>query len=398
MSQDKTSMPNREKFKAFCHGERLGEVPLYSWFHRYWTDTPEEWIKKGAPKEIGTGKGFREYFQLDHLHGLEEIVSEINRADLKNDATVQGPGRYHPTPPIVPVFPLKTLREDERHRVETTYSGAIVEVSKEFPWRMPKYLEYPVKDWATWKEYKKRLDPYTPERWPKDWWSFVEKRNKEDVPTMLLMAGFFGVLREWTGVERLLYMFYDEPKLVEDMMDQVLYLILGVARRVVKDMRIEAIRFWEDMAYRSGPLISPDMVRKFMAPRYKQVTDFMRSHGVDIIHIDSDGNIHELIPIWLECGINFPWPFEIAAGNDPVAMRKKYGKNLIIGGGIDKKALIAGKEATKQEVMSKVPYLVKTGGYFPGLDHVIPPDVPFENFKYFINLLREINGMPKLPE
>ena len=395
---NQTSMPNREKFKAFCHGERLGEVPLYSWFHRCWAETPSTWVKNGAPKAIGTGKGFREYFQLDHLHGLEEVVSEVNRADLKKDTTAQGPGLWHPTPPIVPVFPLRVIREEERHRIETAYSGAIVEVSKEFPWRMPKYLEYPVRDWATWKEYRKRLDPFTAERWPKDWWSFVEKRNNEDAPTMLLMAGFFGVLREWTGLENLLFMFYDEPKLVEDMMDQVLYLILGVARRVVHDLRIDAVRFWEDMAYKTGPLISPDMVRKFMAPRYKQVTDFLRSNGIDIIHIDSDGNVNELIPVWLECGINFPWPLEIAAGNDPVALRKKYGKELILAGGIDKRALIESKEATKKEVMSKVPYLVKTGGYFPGCDHVIPPDVPFENFKYFINLLREISGMDKLPD
>jgi hypothetical protein len=59
----------------------------------------------------------------------------------------------------VPVYEIKILEEDERHRVETTYGGVTVEVSKEHPWRMPKYLDWPVKDWATWKEYKKRLDP-----------------------------------------------------------------------------------------------------------------------------------------------------------------------------------------------------------------------------------------------
>jgi hypothetical protein len=393
---DATSTPNRERFKSFCHGERLGEVPMHSWFHRCWYETPYEWVKQGAPPEITTGGGFREYFQLDPLHGLEEIVSEINRADLKSDPTVQGPGRWHVTPPIVPVYPLRVVREDARHRVETAYSGATVEVSKLHPWRMPKFVDYPVKDRATWNEYRKRLDPYTPERWPKDWNGFVDQKNGEDTPNMLLMAGFFGVLREWCGLENLLYLFYDDPALVEDMMDQVLYLVLGVARRVVHDMKIESVRLWEDMAYRAGPLISPEMVRKYMVPRYRQVTDFLRSHGVDIIHIDSDGNVHELIPVWLECGVNFPWPLEVAAGNDPVALRKKYGKELILAGGIDKRALIESKEATRKEVMAKVPYLVNSGGYFPGCDHVVPPDVPFEHYKYFINLLREIGGLEKL--
>jgi len=391
-------MPNRERFLAISHGKRPGDVPLYDWFQRSWPETTAEWVKQGAPPEIRTGEGFNRYFQLDHIHSLQEIVAELSRADLKEDPSVQSPGQWHPTPPIVPVFPIKVVREDERHRVETTYGGAVVEVSKEHPWRMPKYVEYPVKDWDTWKEYKKRLDPDTPARWPTDWDSFVAKRNGEDTPTLLLMVGFFGVLREWMGLERLLYTFYDDPALVEDMMDQVLYLDMGIARRVVKDLKIEFVRFWEDMAYKTGPLISPDMFRRFMAPRYRQIIDFLRRHGVDVIQVDTDGNLNELIPIWLECGLNFFWPLECAAGMDAVDLKKKYGNEIILSGNIDKRVFARGKEAIRKEVMSKVPFLVEKGGYFPALDHLIPPDISLENYRYFMNLLREISGLEKLPE
>ena len=392
-------MPNREKFRQFCRGERPGDVPLYDWFHKYWSETPAKWVENGAPEEILTADGFNRYFQLEHIHSLQEIVAGVNRADLKADPTQQGPGHYLIAPPVVPVFEIKVLREDDRHRVETTFGGQTVEVSKEHPLRMPKYLDHPVKDRASWNEYRKRLDPYTPARWPKDWNAFVEKTNSEDNPVLLLMAGFFGILREWSGLERLLYWFYDDPALVEDMMDQVLYLEMGVARRALKDLRIDFVRFWEDMAYKSGPLISPDMFKKFMLPRYKEITDFLHSNGIDVIHVDSDGNIDKLIPIWLkECGVNFPWPLEVAAGMDGVALRKKYGKDIILGGHIDKRAFIAGKEALRKEVMAKVPYLCETGGFFPGIDHAIPPDVTFENYRYFVNLLREIAGLDKLPE
>jgi len=397
---DKTTkpMPNRERFRALCLGERPGEVPIYDWFNKYWSETPAEWVKKGAPKELLTASGFNAYFQLDNIRSTQEIVCGVNRADLKEDPTQQGPGHYLITPPVVPPFERKTIREDERHRWEITFGGQTVEVSKEHPLRMPMYVDHPVKDRASWNEYKKRLDPDTPARWPKDWEGYVRRLNGQDVPTLVLFSGFFGVLREWCGLERLLYWFYDDPALVEEMMDQVLYLDMGVAKRALKDLRVDFIRFWEDMAYKSGPLISPQMVRKFMAPRYKQMADFFHSQGVDILHVDSDGNVDELIPIWLELGINFPWPLEVAAGMDGVALRKKYGKSLILGGHIDKRAFLKGKEALKAEVMAKVPYLCQTGGFFPGLDHAVPPDVPFENFKYFINLLREIGGRDKLPE
>lgn len=395
MTEAKGSMPNRERFLAICRGERPGDVGIYDWFHRYWIDTPKEWVKQGAPKEILKPEGFRAYFQIDHIHNLQEIVSEHNRIDIPEAEAGES---FVVTPPIMPVFEKKVLREDERHRVETTYGGAIVEISKTHNTGMPKYLERPVKDRATWEEYRKRLDPYTPERWPKDWWGFVEKTNNEDYPTLLMIEGFFGILREWMGLEQLLYTFFDDPKLVEDMMDQMQYFMMGILWRTTKDLRIDFIRFWEDMAYKTGPLISPAMVKKYMVPRYKSVVEFLHKKGIDIIHLDSDGNIDELIPLWMDCGINFFWPMEVAAGMDAIKWRKKYGKNIILSGNIDKRALLKGKDAIREEVMSKVPYLLKTGGYFPCLDHGIPPDVPLENYKYFINLLREIGGKDKLPE
>ena len=82
---------------------------------------------------------------------------------------------------------------------------------------------------------------------------------------------------------------------------------------------------------------------------------------------------------------------------DAVALRKKYGKDLILSGNIDKRVFAKGKDAIREEVMSKVPFLLETGGYLPSLDHAIPPDVPLEGFLYYINLLREIGGMDELP-
>jgi len=40
--------------------------------------------------------------------------------------------------------------------------------------------------------------------------------------------------------------------------------------------------------------------------------------------------------------------------------------------------------------MKKVPYLLKEGGYIPFVDHAVPPDVPLENFKYYLELVNKI--------
>ena len=87
-------------------------------------------------------------------------------------------------------------------------------------------------------------------------------------------TGFFHEARQWIDLERFLYTFYDDHKLIEDMMDQILFLNMTVAKRVLEEVKVDWVRTCEDVAYKSGPLISPDMFGKFIVPRYKQTLTF----------------------------------------------------------------------------------------------------------------------------
>jgi uroporphyrinogen decarboxylase len=191
-------------------------------------------------------------------------------------------------------------------------------------------------------------------------------------------------------------MFHDDPALIDDMMETLCNLEIECINKAMDKVRVDGATFWEDMAFKTGPLISPKMFRRFMMPHYKRITDLLRSKGVDVIFVDSDGNLNHLIPLWIESGVNFFWPLEVAAGNDAVHYRKTYGKDAILGGNIDKRVLMKSKELIREEVMSKVPYLLEQGGYFPSIDHFVPPDAPFENYLYLINTLREVGGLPPL--
>ena len=106
------------------------------------------------------------------------------------------------------------------------------------------FLDWPVKDRTTWSEYKKRLDPTTPERWPAEWDAYVQRMNAKPHPISLEVGSFYGFLREMIGSERILYMFYDDPSLIEDMMDTMLHLETEVIKRVTKDIRIDQSTFW----------------------------------------------------------------------------------------------------------------------------------------------------------
>jgi len=386
-------MSSRERFKAVARCQKPGELSLTNFFNDFWNETLFGWVKNGAPSQLANSSFRGQYFGFDHVRVLREIVSGLRQVPYE----IGGVEAYVATPPICPLFHMKALEEDEHTVIIINRAGQTVKLLRDHPQQMPEYLAQPVSDRETWKEYKKKLAPDAPGRWPDDWKGYVEKMNARDLPVCLQVGSFFGFLREWMGLEKLLYTFYDDPRLIEEMMDTILTLELEVIERALKDVKVDWALFWEDMAYKSGPLISPAMFRKFMMPRYRKIIDLLHKHGLDIIFVDSDGNINKLIPLWLECGVNGFWPLEVAAGMDAVALRKEYGKGAILAGNMDKRALLKGKEAIREEVMTKLPFLLESGGYFPSVDHLVPPDVALENFQYFINTMREVAGLEKLP-
>ncbi len=108
--------------------------------------------------------------------------------------------------------------------------------------------------------------------------------------------------------------------------------------------------------------------------------------------MDCDGKIDDLIPLWLDAGINCMFPVEVGTwGGDPVAYRKKYGKALLMLGGFDKRILAGSKAAIEEEVRRLTP-LVEEGGYIGFCDHRVPPDVPLENYVFYLKTVRRLWG------
>jgi len=375
-------MTGRERFLKIARFELPNTFFLSTYNHAMWHKTLERWVEEGAPKEIlSSTKARLGYF------GFERIGMVHVEASFLTLGKTGGPPFI---PPVRPRFELKVLEEDERTRVIIDEGGRKLRQYKDDPQRMPAWLDAPVKNRGDWDEYKKRLDPHHPERWLEpDWGAYAENLSQRDYPLGVDVGSFYGLLREWTGAERLMYLFYDDPELVCDMMAHMEYFSTEIIQRVLKDIQVDFAVFWEDIAWKGGPLISPKMFREFMMPHYKKVTELLHRKGVDIIFVDSDGDISELIPLWVESGVNGMYPLEVAAGMDAVKLRKQYGKQCILWGNIDKRALAKGKEAIKEELDRKTPFLLSQGGYFPGIDHFIPEDVSLENFQFYLDYLRE---------
>ena len=251
------------------------------------------------------------------------------------------------------------------------------------------WLEFPVKTRADFAELKKRLLPNTPGRFPADWDRSVADAGQRDY---VLYAGITGpwhrVRSSWVGFENLCMLVMDDPAFVHEMMEFNTDFTIETIKDRISDVELDFVFIYEDMAYKTASMISPDMVRQFLVPEWKKLIEFLRKNNVAHVVMDSDGHVRELIPIWIDAGFTGMFPVEIAANNDPVAYRSRYGSAFTMFGGIDKRELRFDPERVKREVLSKVPYLVRDGGYVPGVDHGVPPDIPLKNFLYMAELIK----------
>ena len=200
-------------------------------------------------------------------------------------------------------------------------------------------------------------------------------------------------LRSLMGPEEVLYKFYDEPELIRDCMETWLKLADRIIAEHQKYVTIDELYFGEDICYKSGPLISPDMMREFLLPYYSQLINNIKLRQIDksrhlFFQIDTDGNCYPVIDVYREIGMDHMSPFEVASDCDVVEVGKKY-PDLRIRGGIDKRILAAGKEAIDKMIGRIMPVMKKRGGYIPTCDHGVPEEVGFDDYMHYRKRMQE---------
>ena len=358
------SVTNRERFLRLMRGEPVDRAPFFPCFGP-WPATLERWRGEGLP-------------------------ADANYADMVGfDGCIR-----HRLPAngfICPAIEPQVIEDEGDTQVVIDRFGARQRERKDRG-SMPEFLSFMVSSRADWAEAKKLLDPSTPGRFPAaDQWGASCRENARRTDPCYAgdrPIGFFGGPRELFGLEGLVLAMYDDPGLVDDVLDTLCELWCELYPRVIDDAGIDLFFVWEDMCFKTGPLISPEMFRRFLLPRYKRFTAALRAAGVDIIMVDSDGDPRQLIDLWLEGGVTCLFPWETQMGLDITEVRRRYPTLQMIGG-IDKHQLALGPDAIDRE-LEKVPFMLQSGRYLPAVDHFVPPNVSWDNYRYFCEKLRDL--------
>ncbi len=381
-------MNTRERFLATMNFEEPDRHLV--WEFGYWGGTVRRWYKEGLPEVHG--------LRAD-IDGGTGLFNESAGVPLNRDTSLDIHDHFKMDPYLVrvplatgawPPYEAKVIEDHGDWYIWQEWDGCL---RKELKNRtsLPTIIGGPVKDRESWERYKaERLRPSLEGRLPDNWSQLVEEYKTRDYPIGLGQThGFFGTPRYLMGVEELLTKYYDDPQMMKDINNHLADLWITLFDGVLKEVEVDTVFIWEDMCYKGGPLISPAMFREFILPGYKKLTSFLRDHGVTLVQVDSDGDVWKLIPLWIEGGVTVIYPFEVAAGMDIIEVRKAFPR-LAISGGVDKRALVEGKEAIDRELEYRIPFMLDQGGFIPTIDHMVSSDVSFENFKYYREKLNQM--------
>ena len=360
-------MSDRERFLATMRFEAVDRIPYHEL--GLWGHTREMYARAGMPEDA-----MRDWFYGCDFLGLD-------RRDF-------APLSFAP----LPAFEQETIEETDRYLVYRSAEGVIHKALKTGTVggtraSMDQYVDFPVKRPEDFEAMRARFEPRAPGRRPDDWAGRVAQWAGRDYPLCLLTNAAFGLyshMRRWMGTENLSLAFYDQPGLLHAMVECLADFFIELTEPALQEVECDYFNFFEDLACKSGPLLSPTLFRRFLMPGYRRIIDHLHSHGIEFIWLDSDGNTEVLIPLFLELGINCHWPLEVAAGMDTVKLRGEYGRDLILSGGIDKRPLARGPREIDAELDLHMRPMLETGGYIPTVDHTVPPDVPYENFMYYM--------------
>jgi len=336
-----------------------------------------------------------------HAYGLMPGVLDDWHAEglprsVRTEDDVYGyfgfPTRSLPLPIDVlfdPPFETRVLREDADEVVAIDYMGRATRLLKRYA-SLPLPLGYPVADRATWEGYRRRL-AYSPDRIGAD----LERIAAENLATGRLNVfgtmGFYWFPRDLMGDEGLCVAYYEQPDLVEDILETWCGLIERALADALARVRLDAIHFGEDMAYRNASMIGPKLFDRFIRPYYERIRRIVHRHQVPIFGVDTDGSLAELASWFAACGVNLIGPCEVQAGNDVTALRRRFGRAMAYDGGLDKRVLTEGREAIDAMLDRTIPFIKGTGGgWCVSLDHRVIRGTPLADFQHYVDRAREM--------
>ena len=289
-----------------------------------------------------------------------------------------------------------TTRIEGGYQIVETESGEVTRmlIDNDNNYSMPEFISYPVRDRESWEFYKERMTPVAVLD-SDELEAACRRYDSRMMPLRVNAGSTFGYVRDYLGAEKACLALYDSPDMVHDMIGWELENLRRFVFPLVERLRPEMVLIWEDICYNNGMLLSPAQFDEFCGEYYREVAEVAEGCGVPVVAVDTDGDAMEFTRLAASYGINGVLPYENKGGNDLMALREEL-PDFVFFGWLEKEICNEGNEnLIEDEVMRKVPGLLRSGRYFPNLDHSLQPPATFPNLCKFMTILHEVCNNPE---
>ena len=357
-------MTYRDQFQQIMYYGSYDRMPVIHWAE--WPETLRRWHTEGLPESAG----------VHEFLNAKPHWAWTGVALGGTDAT------------LIPEFEEQVFEETQDYRVLRMHDGVVCKTWKN-QCSIPQFIDFTLKGAAEWDEYKKRLQP-DPARIPDDLADAIAQVQSTGNPIVIGTGSLMGWIRNWMGVENMAYLMHDDPDTYKDMVMTVADLVCWGIDLILPKIKVDAGFGWEDICGRSGPLVSPKIFKRCVAPGYRKIRDRLAAYGVTLYGVDCDGDVTALVGPWLDAGVNLLLPVEVGSWKgDAMRFRRQYGRELRIVGNFDKIALERGRSDVLAEIERLKP-LMRDGGFIISTDHAVTPGVSLDEYRWYLDQVREL--------
>jgi uroporphyrinogen decarboxylase len=182
----------------------------------------------------------------------------------------------------------------------------------------------------------------------------------------------------------------EDPDYASELAMRVTQHLTAVGLEAIRryDLYHTGVWFYDDMGANTGPMFSPRTFERVLYPCYRWMCAQYRAAGVQHILLHCDGNINPFLDMLIDAGIQGFHPVEPKAGMDVVALRKRYGRQLALLGGLDNAHILPrGSDAEVEAHVHRVLEVGQDGGLVIGA-HSIGPDISVARYDLVQGLIR----------
>ena len=226
-----------------------------------------------------------------------------------------------------------------------------------------------------------------PARYPDDWDDLIRKcRDRDFTAGLRVSRGIFQILGvgSWASLSPLLIAIADEPDRVRKVMDDWARFALRVLERAFDEIDFDYMLFSEPIASNSAPVIGPRAFARTCGEAYTRILRYARRRGVRWAVFQSYGHLTPLIGEAMRMGMDAYWGGDVAPARTPYPeLRRKFGRELALIGGIDAGLLEEDTRTLETEIRRLVTPLVADGRYIPLLDGRVRSYVPFQRYRAY---------------